>query len=72
MLFGETLGNPEMNVIDFEKLVRVEKEKGVPVIVDNTLASPYLCNPIEYGVNIVTHSATKYIDGQGAALVELL
>ena len=68
VLFGETLGNPEMNVIDFEKLVKIGKEKGVPVIVDNTLASPYLCNPIEYGVNIVTHSATKYIDGQGAAL----
>lgn len=68
VLFGETLGNPEMNVIDFEKLVRIGKEKEVPVIVDNTLASPYLCNPIEYGVNIVTHSATKYIDGQGAAL----
>lgn len=68
VLFGETLGNPEMNVIDFEKLVRIGKEKEVPVIVDNTLASPYLCNPIEYGVNIVIHSATKYIDGQGAAL----
>ena len=68
VLFGETLGNPEMNVIDFEKLVKIGREKGVPVIVDNTLASPYLCNPIEHGVNIVTHSATKYIDGQGAAI----
>lgn len=68
ILFGETLGNPEMNVIDFEKLVKIGKEMKVPVIVDNTLATPYLCNPIEYGVNIVTHSATKYIDGQGAAL----
>lgn len=68
ILFGETLGNPEMNVVDFEKIVKIGKDKDVPVIVDNTLASPYLCNPIEYGVNIVTHSATKYIDGQGTAL----
>lgn len=68
VLFGETLGNPEMNVIDFEKIVKIGKEKDVPVIVDNTLATPYLCNPIEYGVNIVTHSTTKYIDGQGTAV----
>lgn len=68
ILFAETLGNPEMNVIDFEKIVNIAREKDVPVIVDNTLASPYLCNPINYGVNIVTHSATKYIDGQGSVL----
>ena len=68
VLFGETLGNPEINVLDFEKIVKIAREKDVPLIVDNTLASPYLCNPITYGANIVTHSATKYIDGQGAAL----
>lgn len=72
ILFGETLGNPEMNVIDFEKVVRIAKEKDVPVMIDNTLASPYLCNPINYGVNIVTHSATKYIDGQGSVLGGLI
>lgn len=68
ILFGETLGNPEINVLDFEKMVKIAKEKDVPFIVDNTLATPYLCNPIEYGANIVTHSATKYIDGQATAL----
>ena len=68
ILFGETLGNPEINVLDFEKMAKIAKEKDVPFIVDNTLATPYLCNPIEYGANIVTHSATKYIDGQATAL----
>lgn len=68
VLFGETLGNPEINVLYFGKIVKIAREKDVPLIVDNTLASPYLCNPITYGANIVTHSATKYIDGQGAAL----
>lgn len=68
ILFGETLGNPEINVLDFEKIAKIAKEKDVPFIVDNTLATPYLCNPIEYGANIVTHSATKYIDGQATAL----
>lgn len=68
ILFGETLGNPEINVLDFEKMAKIAREKDVPFIVDNTLATPYLCNPIEYGANIVTHSATKYIDGQATAL----
>lgn len=68
VLFGETLGNPEINVLDFGKMAKIAKEKDVPFIVDNTLATPYLCNPIEYGANIVTHSATKYIDGQATAL----
>ena len=68
ILYGETLGNPEMNTLDFEKFVKIAKEKDVPTIVDNTLASPYLCNPIPYGINIVVHSATKYIDGQGSVL----
>ena len=68
ILFGETLGNPEINVLDFKKIAKIAREKDVPFIVDNTLATPYLCNPIEYGANIVTHSATKYIDGQATAL----
>ncbi len=54
ILFGETLGNPEINVLDFEKIAKIAREKDVPFIVDNTLATPYLCNPIEYGANIVT------------------
>ena len=68
ILFGETLGNPEMNTLNFEKIVKIAKEKDVPTIIDNTLATPYLCNPISHGINIVVHSATKYIDGQGSVL----
>lgn len=67
-LFGETIGNPGLNILDFEKFSSVAKEKNVPLIIDNTLASPYLCRPIEYGADIVIHSATKYIDGHGTSV----
>lgn len=67
-LFAETIGNPGLNVLDFEKFAKVSKDMDVPFIVDNTLATPYLCNPIKYGVNIVVHSATKYIDGHATSL----
>lgn len=67
-IFGETLANPTLEVIDLEKIVSIGKALEVPVIIDNTLASPYLCRPIEYGVNIVTHSTTKYLDGHATAL----
>jgi len=67
-LFAETLGNPGINVLDFEKFVTVANEMDVPFIVDNTIATPYLCRPIEHGANIVIHSTTKYIDGQATAL----
>ncbi len=67
-LFAETVGNPKMNVLDLEKFGKIAKEQGVPFIVDNTLATPYLCRPIEYGANIITHSATKYIDGQATCV----
>lgn len=67
-IFGETLANPTLEVIDLEKIVSIGKALEVPVIIDNTLASPCLCRPIEYGVNIVTHSTTKYLDGHATAL----
>ena len=67
-IFGETIGNPGLNVLDFEKMSKVAKKAGVPFIVDNTIATPYLCRPIEHGANIVIHSATKYIDGQATCL----
>lgn len=67
-LFGETIGNPGINVLDFEKFSNVSKKQGVPFIVDNTIATPYLCRPIEHGANIVIHSATKYIDGQASCV----
>lgn len=68
VLFGETLGNPNMNVLDFEKFARAAKALDVPFVVDNTLATPFLCRPLEHGANIVTHSATKYIDGHATNL----
>jgi len=67
-IFGETLSNPGMAVLDFEKFAKLAKEIGVPFIVDNTFATPYLCRPFEYGANIVTHSSTKYIDGHATSV----
>lgn len=67
-IFGETIGNPGLNILDFEKFSRVAKKKEVPFIVDNTLATPYLCNPLEHGANIVIHSTTKYIDGHATSI----
>ncbi len=61
--FCETLANPALAVCDIEKLARIAHENGVPLIVDNTFATPYLCRPIEWGADIVVHSTTKYLDG---------
>ncbi|MGN5882530.1 MULTISPECIES: O-acetylhomoserine aminocarboxypropyltransferase/cysteine synthase family protein [Staphylococcus] len=67
-LYIETVGNPEGNVEDIEKLADIAHEAGIPLIVDNTFASPYLINPIKYGANIVVHSATKFIGGHGTSM----
>jgi O-acetylhomoserine (thiol)-lyase len=67
-LFGETIGNPAGNVLDIEALASVAREHGVPLIVDNTFATPYLCRPIEWGADIVIHSATKFIGGHGTSI----
>ncbi|WP_321370992.1 O-acetylhomoserine aminocarboxypropyltransferase/cysteine synthase family protein [uncultured Desulfuromusa sp.] len=67
-LFAETIGNPGLNILDFDKFSSVSREMNVPLIVDNTLASPFLCRPIELGADIVIHSATKYIDGHGTSV----
>ncbi len=67
-LFIETLGNPGINVIDFEAVVAIAHENGLPLIVDNTFATPYLFRPIEYGADIVVHSATKFIGGHGSSI----
>lgn len=61
--FVETIGNPALNVLDFEKYSAIAKILDIPLIVDNTFPTPYLCQPLKYGANIVVHSATKYIDG---------
>ncbi len=67
-VFAETIGNPGLNVLDFGKFSQLCQEMEVPLIVDNTLASPYLCRPLEHGADIVIHSATKYIDGHGTCV----
>ena len=68
LMFGETIANPALTVLDIEKYARVAHAHGVPLIVDNTFATPVNCRPIEWGADIVTHSTTKYMDGHGAAV----
>ena len=67
-LFGETIANPALTVLDIEKFAKVAHEFGVPLIVDNTFATPVNCRPIEWGADIVTHSTTKYMDGHASAV----
>lgn len=64
-VFGETIANPAISVLDIEKFAGIAHKNGVPFIIDNTFATPVLCRPIEWGVDIVTHSTTKYMDGHG-------
>jgi O-acetylhomoserine (thiol)-lyase len=66
--FGETIGNPGGNVLDISGVAAVAHEHGVPLLVDNTFASPYLCRPLEWGADIVLHSATKFIGGHGTSI----
>ncbi len=67
-LFGETITNPTVNVLDIEKFARIAHKHGVPLIVDNTFATPVNCQPIKWGADIVTHSTTKYMDGHAATV----
>src|SRR4029079_18167087 len=62
-VFSETLGNPAINVIDIAAVAKIARQAGIPFIVDNAAASPYLCQPIAHGADIVVHSATKFIGG---------
>lgn len=66
--FVEIIGNPKLDVPDLEAIAQIAHEAGVPLIVDNTFATPYLCRPFEYGADIVVHSATKFIGGHGTAI----
>jgi O-acetylhomoserine (thiol)-lyase len=68
LVFGETLGNPGLEIIDLEAVSAIAHAAGVPVMVDNTFATPYLCRPFDFGVDIVMHSATKFIGGHGIAI----
>ena len=67
-VFGETIANPALTVLDIEKFARAAHAHGVPLIIDNTFATPVLCRPFEWGADIVTHSTTKYMDGHGSAV----
>ena len=68
LIFGETLSNPGVEVFDMERWAQVAHRNGLPLVVDNTFPTPYLCRPIEWGADIVTHSTTKYIDGHGTSV----
>jgi O-acetylhomoserine (thiol)-lyase len=67
-VFVESLGNPGMNIVDIEAVARIAHERGIPLVVDNTFATPYLFRPFEFGADIVCHSATKYLGGHGTTL----
>jgi O-acetylhomoserine (thiol)-lyase len=67
-IFAETIGNPLGNILDIEAVANIAHEAGIPLIVDNTFATPYLCKPIEYGADIIVHSATKFICGHGTSI----
>lgn len=67
-LFGETIGNPRGDILDLPGIAEVARQAGVPFVVDNTIATPYLLNPLEHGANIVVHSATKYLGGHGTTI----
>jgi O-acetylhomoserine (thiol)-lyase len=68
LIYAETLGNPLINVVDIEALAKIAHEAEIPLVLDNTVPSPYLCRPIEWGADIVLHSATKYIGGHGTTM----
>lgn len=68
VIFSETLGNPAINMIDLEAVGKIAREAGIPFVVDNTAASPYLCQPLKHGADIVLHSATKFLGGHGTTM----
>ncbi len=71
-IFGETLANPFLNILDFEKFSKIAKKYQIPLIVDNTFATPILCRPLEHGADIVTYSSTKYLDGHATSVGGLI
>jgi O-acetylhomoserine (thiol)-lyase len=68
LLYAETAGNPRINILDIEAVAAIAKDAGIPLIIDNTFATPYLCRPFEFGADILVHSATKYIGGHGTTM----
>lgn len=67
-LYVETIGNPKLNVPDFEAIAKIAHDAGIPLVVDNTFATPYLCRPLEWGADVVVHSLTKWLGGHGTSL----
>ncbi|MDN5789420.1 MAG: bifunctional o-acetylhomoserine/o-acetylserine sulfhydrylase [Micrococcales bacterium] len=72
LLFGESIANPKSDILDIEAIATVAHEVGVPLVVDNTVATPYLLRPIEYGADIVVHAATKYLGGHGNSIAGVI
>ncbi len=72
IIYGETLGNPRINVFPFAEVAKIAQEAGIPLMIDNTFATPYLCRPFELGANIIVHSATKFIGGHGTSIGGLI
>ena len=68
VLYAETIGNPRIDVLDIAAWARIADDAGIPLVIDNTFATPYLCRPIEHGAHIVIHSATKFIGGHGTSI----
>jgi len=68
IIYGETLGNPDISVFPFEEVAAIAKRHAIPVMIDNTFATPYLCRPFEWGANIITHSTTKFLGGHGTTI----
>ncbi|HEY5669153.1 MAG TPA: O-acetylhomoserine aminocarboxypropyltransferase/cysteine synthase family protein [Anaerolineales bacterium] len=68
LLWGETLGNPRINIFPIQEVAAIGREFGIPLVIDNTFATPYLCRPFEWGANIVVHSTTKFIGGHGTSI----
>ncbi|MCX8113768.1 MAG: O-acetylhomoserine aminocarboxypropyltransferase/cysteine synthase [Burkholderiaceae bacterium] len=68
LVYGETLGNPKINVLDIEPIARIAHEAGIPLMIDNTMATPFFFRPLEHGVDVSIHAATKYIGGHGTTI----
>ncbi|MDQ6733439.1 MAG: aminotransferase class I/II-fold pyridoxal phosphate-dependent enzyme, partial [Nitrospirota bacterium] len=68
LLYGETISNPRSNVLDIEALAKIAHENGIPLVIDNTFATPYVTRPIDYGADVVLHSLTKFIGGHGTSI----
>ena len=72
LVFGETLGNPGLEVMDLPRIVEIAHDAGIPVMIDNTFATPFLCRPFEHGVDLVMHSATKFLGGHGTSIAGVI